>query len=96
MERALATTPFLPKTSFCGRYVICKTMLYHLSLSRKFKDPMVIKPSHSLSERIKSLSDHVSVFADELDEVTEKVTQFWLTQPTIDSLHILVKVRDAG
>jgi hypothetical protein len=61
----------------------------------KLKDPMVIKPSRSLFQRIQSLGTNFSGFADELDEPTDNVSDFWKLRPANDRLHIFVRLSAA-
>jgi hypothetical protein len=61
----------------------------------QLKDPMVIKSTRSLVEHIQSLGDPPN-FADELDELTDKVSDIFPQQPFQSDLHIIATLPAAG
>ena len=61
--------------------------------SRQLNQPIVIKPLASLVERIPLLDNEN---ATKLNELTDEVSDYWSEQPGSDTLHIFVKLPDAG
>jgi hypothetical protein len=68
---------------------------YELMRLGQLKNPIAIKPSRTLAERIRSLGNKFADFADELDELVDKVSGIF-PHPPEDHLHIIVQPPAAG
>jgi hypothetical protein len=64
-------------------------------VSWQLKNPIIIKPSATLAERIRSLGDKFADFADELDEPADKVSDIF-PSPREGHFHIIVKLPVTG
>jgi hypothetical protein len=58
-------------------------------------NPIAAKPADTLAERIKSLGDSVSQFANKL-EPTDSLFSIFPNQPPSEHLHVIVKVPATG
>jgi hypothetical protein len=56
------------------------------------KEPEPIRHSTGLTDRIRSKGTDLSLFAEELEELVDKVSDFFPNQPPEDFLHIFVTV----
>lgn len=64
-----------------------------LLMPLQMKELEPIRPSKELAKRIRSKGTNISLFAEELKEMVDKVSDFFPNQPPEDSLHIFVTLR---
>ena len=71
------------------------TWLTSLPLQPNDSSPIIAKPSDTLAERIGSLGDSLSKFADKLEPM-ESLLDIFSNQPPLEHLHIIVEVPATG
>jgi hypothetical protein len=64
-----------------------------LLMPLQMKEPEPIRPSKGLAERICSKGTNISLFAVELEELVNKVSDFFPNQPPKDFLYIFVTLQ---
>ena len=64
-----------------------------LLMRLQMKELEPLRPSKGLAERIRSKGTNISLFAVELEELVDKVSDVFPNQPHEDFLHIFVTLR---
>ena len=72
---------------------ISEVSVNSLLMPLQLKEPERIRPSKGLAERIRSKGTNIFLFAVELEELADKVSDFFPDQPSEDFLHIFVMLQ---
>jgi hypothetical protein len=67
--------------------------LFHLPFQPKDSSPIAAKPAKTLAERIRSLGDDLSDFADNLD-FSDTIFSIFPNQPSSEHIHIIVIISE--